>query len=268
MRDYYYRIEHAVFIGEMSESTDKLLSSIKLHDFKISFYTANSSSQLIHLCCKVENSLLMMDMNTESINIYLGALGIEFIKKLPVIAFADKKIEAYTRLAEELGFYRLFVRGESLRKDASELSKILTIKLQYPDLENYPEIHGHKVSENSWHDPETEITDYEKAISELIEKLGVKKTLSGHKYLVAAIAMHCSTFSPPEPKYLYQIVADHFGVTPSAVEKSIRYAIESAWTKGDLYLQNCLFGVSIDERRGKPTNAEFIARISLEFYYR
>ena len=36
---------------------------------------------------------------------------------------------------------------------------------------------------------------------------------------------------------------------------------------GDIDYQHKIFGMSIDEDRGKPTNAEFIARLAVEFWY-
>lgn len=266
--DDLYRIERAVFIGKESESTFELLSNVKLPGFKLGIYYADSAKMLLSTCCDVESSLLLMDMRPESVNILLNSREIQFISNMPVIAFAPYKCDAFARLAAELKLYRLFVRTSDIKKDAEELSDILTVKVIYGNYEEYPNMRAHIVSRNSWHDPTMEIVDYDKAISELIEKLGIRKSLAGHKYLVAAISMHCATTSPPELKYLYRLVADHYGTTSLAVEKAIRYAIESAWNKGDYYEQNRLFGLSIDESRGKPTNAEFIARISLEYVYK
>ena len=52
------------------------------------------------------------------------------------------------------------------------------------------------------------------------------------------------------------------GLAPTSVERLIRHAIESAWLRGDMEQQYALFGNTVDEQRGKPTNGEFIARVT------
>jgi two-component system response regulator (stage 0 sporulation protein A) len=46
------------------------------------------------------------------------------------------------------------------------------------------------------------------------------------------------------------------------VERCIRHAIESTWSRGDMAALERLFGLSIDPDRGKPTNREFLAMIA------
>ena len=50
--------------------------------------------------------------------------------------------------------------------------------------------------------------------------------------------------------------------TPSRVERAIRHAIELAWNRGKLETLNNLFGYTIQNDKGKPTNSEFIAIIA------
>jgi len=46
------------------------------------------------------------------------------------------------------------------------------------------------------------------------------------------------------------------------VERAIRHAIEVAWSRGNIDALNRLFGFTVDHRRGKPTNSEFIAMVA------
>ena len=62
-------------------------------------------------------------------------------------------------------------------------------------------------------------------------------------------------------KSLYPEIASHFHSSPSRVERAIRNAVEVAWTRGDLDAQSRIFGFSISNVRGKPTNSEFIGGI-------
>ena len=70
-------------------------------------------------------------------------------------------------------------------------------------------------------------------------------------------------------KVLYPQVARTFSTTPSRVERAIRHAIEVAWSRGKVDTIEELFGYTVSDRKGKPTNSEFIAlladKIRLEY---
>ena len=63
-------------------------------------------------------------------------------------------------------------------------------------------------------------------------------------------------------KELYPNVAKKYKTTGAKVERSIRHAIEVAWTRGKLDVNNSMFGNTISVNKGKPTNSEFIAMIA------
>ena len=63
-------------------------------------------------------------------------------------------------------------------------------------------------------------------------------------------------------KILYPDIAKKYHTTPNSVERAIRHAIEVAWGRGDMDAIEEIFGYTIKEGRGKPTNSEFIALIS------
>ena len=53
-----------------------------------------------------------------------------------------------------------------------------------------------------------------------------------------------------------------YNTTPSRVERAIRHAIEVAWSRGKVDTINQLFGYTVHNTKGKPTNSEFIAMIA------
>ena len=57
-------------------------------------------------------------------------------------------------------------------------------------------------------------------------------------------------------------IAKKFDTTPSRVERAIRHAIEVAWSRGKMDTLDDLFGYTISNGKGKPTNSEFIALIT------
>ena len=63
-------------------------------------------------------------------------------------------------------------------------------------------------------------------------------------------------------KILYPTIAKQFQTTPSRVERAIRHAIEVAWSRGKMDTIDELFGYTIHNGKGKPTNSEFIALIA------
>ena len=63
-------------------------------------------------------------------------------------------------------------------------------------------------------------------------------------------------------KILYPTIAKKFQTTPSRVERAIRHAIEVAWSRGKMDTIDELFGYTIHNGKGKPTNSEFIALIA------
>ncbi|GHV26880.1 stage 0 sporulation protein A [Clostridia bacterium] len=97
-----------------------------------------------------------------------------------------------------------------------------------------------------------------------LDSIGMSKSLTGYAYLIDAISMASTDHSLTQRMMsdLYPRVADLHENTVSCVERSIRHAIEETWTSGRLVQTDKLFGYSIDPKRGKPTNAQCIARIA------
>ena len=63
-------------------------------------------------------------------------------------------------------------------------------------------------------------------------------------------------------KILYPTVAKRHQTTSSRVERAIRHAIEVAWSRGKLDTLEELFGYTVSNGKGKPTNSEFIALVA------
>ena len=63
-------------------------------------------------------------------------------------------------------------------------------------------------------------------------------------------------------KVLYPAIAKKYQTTASRVERAIRHAIEVAWSRGKMDTIDELFGYTVRNGKGKPTNSEFIALIA------
>ena len=104
----------------------------------------------------------------------------------------------------------------------------------------------------------------ENDVTEIIHEIGVPAHIKGYQYLRDSIIMvvndmdllNCIT------KVLYPTIAKKYATTSSRVERAIRHAIEVAWTRGKVEILDSLFGYTISNGKGKPTNSEFIALIA------
>ena len=104
----------------------------------------------------------------------------------------------------------------------------------------------------------------EEQVTEMIHDVGVPAHIKGYQYLREAIIMSVNNMDMLNSitKILYPGIAKKFDTTPSRVERAIRHAIEVAWSRGNMDTLNDLFGYTISNGKGKPTNSEFIALIT------
>ena len=111
---------------------------------------------------------------------------------------------------------------------------------------------------------ETDVTD-------MIHEIGVPAHIKGYQYLRDAIIMSVKDMDMLNSitKILYPTIAKMHQTTPSRVERAIRHAIEVAWSRGKMDTIDELFGYTVSNGQGKPTNSEFMAliadRIRLEY---
>ncbi len=106
--------------------------------------------------------------------------------------------------------------------------------------------------------------DPEYWIRELLLELGAPDHLVGHPYVVQGILLVVQdrTYIDSITFGLYPQLAVMFDTTASRVERAIRHLIEVTWARGDWEVLNRYFGNTISANKGKPTNGEFIARMS------
>ena len=101
-------------------------------------------------------------------------------------------------------------------------------------------------------------------ITQIMREVGVPAHIKGYQYMRDAItlAVHDKDIISAVTKRLYPELAKTHKTTPSRVERAIRHAIEVAWNRGRVDTINDLFGYTINTRKGKPTNSEFIAMVA------
>jgi two-component system response regulator (stage 0 sporulation protein A) len=104
----------------------------------------------------------------------------------------------------------------------------------------------------------------ETQVTSIIHEVGVPAHIKGYQYLREAIIMSVNDMDMLNSitKVLYPGIAKRYDTTPSRVERAIRHAIEVAWSRGKMDTIDEMFGYTISNGKGKPTNSEFIALIT------
>lgn len=110
----------------------------------------------------------------------------------------------------------------------------------------------------------------ETSVSYFLRALGVPANLDGYKYMRSAIIYASMDMSLLDPitKKLYPMIADKYSTSGGCVERSMRHAISVSWQRGNKKMMNDIFGYTIDDRRRRPTNSEYIAMAADDFRIR
>lgn len=101
-------------------------------------------------------------------------------------------------------------------------------------------------------------------VTSVMHELGIPAHIKGYLYLRDAILMVIDRVELLSriTKELYPSIATKHLTTPSRVERAIRHAIEVAWDRGNMEFIQRVFGHTISQEKGKPTNSEFIAMVA------
>lgn len=106
--------------------------------------------------------------------------------------------------------------------------------------------------------------DIEFRITEIIHELGVPAHIKGYRYLIQAILLCVEDMEMlgAVTKIMYPEIAKKFATTPSRVERAIRHSIELSWQHCSPSKLYKIFGYTVNTKKGKPTNSEYIALIA------
>lgn len=184
--------------------------------------------------------------------IILSAVGQDKITQQAITLGADYYIvkpfdmEVFTKRIREM-----FNSAPTMRQDSIPQSN----RLSYSTTSSY--ILSSESKSKTPIDLETEITN-------IIHEIGVPAHIKGYMYLREAITMVVNDMEllSAVTKELYPSIAKKYNTTASRVERAIRHAIEVAWGRGQIEAINKLFGYTVHNDKGKPTNSEFIAIIA------
>ena len=111
---------------------------------------------------------------------------------------------------------------------------------------------------------EKPILNIRKETTRLLHEIGIPANLKGHNYIRDAVIMVLEDrkLINSVTKTIYPNIGRRYQTSACSVERAIRTALETAWTRGRTDIINDIFGFTVSINKGKPTNAEFIAMIA------
>lgn len=207
---------------------------------------------------KYQPDILILDI----IMPHLDGLGVleklhkKELKKFPkVIILSAVGHDKVTQRAINMGVDYYIVKPFNFESFAERLLQISEFETSRVQNKNKEIVYNEKVN--------TEIS-LEVKITEILHEVGVPAHIKGYQYLRTSIIEVVKNIEllGAITKELYPNIAALYCTTPSRVERAIRHAIEVAWTRGKIETINNIFGYTIHNNKGKPTNSEFIAMIS------
>lgn len=199
----------------------------------------------------VLEKLNTMDLEKTPRIIILSAVGQDKITQQAITLGADYytvkpfDMEVFTKRIREM-----FNSAPTIQESSAQSNRV-----SYPTTSSY--ILTSEPKSKTPIDLETEITN-------IIHEIGVPAHIKGYMYLREAITMVVNDMEllSAVTKELYPSIAKKYNTTASRVERAIRHAIEVAWGRGQIEAINKLFGYTVHNDKGKPTNSEFIAIIA------
>ncbi len=109
------------------------------------------------------------------------------------------------------------------------------------------------------------ITKYDKEtiikITNILHEIGMPAHLKGFYYVREAILMVYTNEGLLDHMMddVYTTLAEKYNTSLYSIERLIRVAIENTWLRGNIHAIIKIFRNTIDGRKSRPTNKEFIA---------
>jgi two-component system, response regulator, stage 0 sporulation protein A len=178
------------------------------------------------------------------------------IEKPPIcIMLSALSQEKVTQRALELGAEYYIAKPFDMDSLVARI-RLLKDKLLSPNRVMHGNIGAMNSSNNS--------ISLEAKVTNILHQIGVPAHIRGYHYMREAIIMAVEDIDVLNyiTKELYPSIAKKCNTTSSRVERAIRHAIEVAWSRGQVEAIDNLFGYTVSNNKGKPTNSEFIALIA------
>ena len=247
-----------VAIADDNERMLELLGEIIENDKELRLVgKANNGEDMYHLIREKEPDVVLLDLIMPKMD------GISVMEMIG----ADRTLKKHpsfivvTAIGQERITEDAFAKGASyyILKPFHNETVIQRIKNAAPATPQYYQRSVTRYEEKT--DPKQ---DLETQVTDMIHEIGIPAHIKGYHYLRDSILMAIEDMDVLNAitKILYPTVAKKNQTTASRVERAIRHAIEVAWSRGKLDTLEELFGYTVSNGKGKPTNSEFIALVA------
>jgi two-component system response regulator (stage 0 sporulation protein A) len=259
-----------VIIADDNKEFTKLLASTisKENDLEI-VGTASDGIQAYEMIMEKQPDIVLLDMimpNLDGLGV-LEKLKISNIAHYPtIIMISAVGQDRITTKALELGAEYYIVKPFDLNVLSQRIQDIKAnyqpkniISNEFSSTNN-----AHKRYINALNSKLEKDLSIEASITNIIHDIGIPAHIKGYQYLRDAILIVINNIETINQitKVLYPEVAKIYKTTPSRVERAIRHSIEVAWSRGNNRTIENIFGYTVSDMKGKPTNSEFIAMIA------
>ncbi len=250
-----------VAVADDNESIVNLLSDVcSLDEDVVVVGKATNGEDVYEIIKEKEPDVVLMDLimpKLDGISIMDRVNSDESIKKVPkfIIITAIGK-EDVAESAFELGAYYYIKKPFDAEAVLKQLKFIKDRRMRGVQEKGHILSYAQKIRK--------EERSLEGSVTEMIHEIGIPAHIKGYQYLRDAIMMSVNDTEMLNSitKILYPTIAKKNNTTSSRVERAIRHAIEVAWSRGKIDTIDALFGYTINNGKGKPTNSEFIALIA------
>lgn len=254
-----------VIVDDNKEFCDILHKIISFHEEFQIIGIAHDGIQALEIVEKERPDVLILDIimphldGLEVLERLQGSEGNYFPKVIILSAVGQDKI---TQRAMQLGADYYVVKPFDFEIFMKRLKQITGVELAQVKIKESNAVY--LANNNSNNSNSGKERDLESQITRIIQEVGIPAHIKGYLYLREAIGLVIGNmdYLGAITKELYPQIAITFNTTPSRVERAIRHSIEVAWTRGKIDTINQLFGYTVNNNKGKPTNSEFIALIA------
>ncbi|RBP45545.1 sporulation transcription factor Spo0A [Garciella nitratireducens] len=229
--------------------------------------TANDGMEAIKLVKKFQPDILVLDIIMPILD-GLGVLeklsSINLQKHPKVIVLSAVGQDKITQRAVEAGADYYVVKPFDMEVFIKRIRELIDDSFINQGSDNKRKNHFSEYFTTNSNEMNRNGNNIEAQITNIIHEIGVPAHIKGYTYLREAIKMVTENIDllSAITKELYPSIAKKYNTTASRVERAIRHAIEVAWSRGRVDTINELFGYTINNEKGKPTNSEFIAMVA------
>ena len=166
-----------------------------------------------------------------------------------------------TQRAMSLGANYYIVKPFDMQVLIKRIRQMSNKTMDSDDVKTIPNVNNTETKRNGNQSVDVDMIDQ---ITNIMHEIGIPAHIKGYMFAREAISMVVNDVEllSAVTKELYPSIGEKFNTTASRVERAIRHSIEVAWGRGQIETINNIFGYSIRNGKGSPTNSEFIAMVA------